>query len=92
MTRAEALIALALQFCPWQPEPLPKVYIAPDQEFEVDLINLKSTLPLDSRGYFIEIKFLGTPLKYIVLRESTANERILCHEMRHVVEPEWRHE
>lgn len=80
-----ALIALALELCPWQPATVPPLILLNSPHYEI----VAGDYGLDPAPP----AFLDRNLANVIfMRVSTANERILCHEWRHIVEPDWHHE
>src|SRR3546814_11645165 len=83
--RRPALIELARQTCPWVPAEIPRLSIVPDAWFD-------RYTETDARLYHAGAYVVLDPAPLtIVLRESHANERMLCHEWSHAVEGHWHH-
>jgi hypothetical protein len=83
---AESLVLVARLLCPWQPEYTPPLTILTSVQYEAAATKYGASV---SGRSFVMPHHLASP---IFMRLETANDRILCHEWRHIVEPAWNHE
>lgn len=89
MGKLEAITALALKLCTWSEAVDTPTYILPDQWYEQAYSAQVEKLDLSHNGYTLGFRYRVGDVVWIALRESTASERVLCHEWRHVVEGHW---
>lgn len=78
----QSLIAVALNLCPWVPEEMPHMEILPPLAYE------------EKARKYGALNTVGMMLRWpdraeVYLKQGYATDRLLCHEWRHIVEPEW---